>query len=388
MAAAARRARRLRIAADIAMRPTATRCEHAPADAVRAFVRRTRGLSLVEDAYGNLVVRYPARARPTAPPLVMVAHLDHPGFVVSDVSGAEVELEFRGGVALPHARPGTKLEFFARGGRLTGRGVLQRALGTEGSGPARLQGGIARVTRGVAPAGGFAMWALTPFAVRRGTIVGRALDDLLGVAAALATLDEVARERPRHAHVWALLTRAEEVGFHGTLAAIRARSVPKRARVLSLETSRALGHAPMGGGVIVRVGDARSLFDPPLMEALHREARSLAAEDAGFRFQRRLMDGGSCEATAFCAAGYRAGGVCVPLGNYHNMAGLDGGRKGIAAEEVRVADFDAEVDLLTRLASDSRRLRSGERASTAWLKPATNLATRLLAKEPLGKTRR
>lgn len=375
--------RRLRLAARIAACPTATRLEHAPSEAVREFVRRTRGLSLVEDAAGNLVVRYPARRRPRGTPLVLVAHLDHPGFVVTEVSGRDVELEFRGGVALEHARRGTPLEFFARGGRPAGRGVLERALGKDSPSGPRLAGGEARVTRGTAPADGFAMWALTPFAVRRGTIVGRALDDLLGVSAALATLAEVAAERPRDAHVVALLTRAEETGFHGTLAAIRERTVPRRARVLSLETSRALAHAPMGGGVIVRVGDARSLFDAALMGALHQEARTLAAEDRSFRFQRRLMDGGSCEATAFCAAGYRAGGLCVPLGNYHNMAGLDGGRKGIAAEEVRVADFAAEVDLLVRLAREPARLRAAERASTGWLAPAARASARMLVREPL-----
>lgn len=379
----ARASRRLRIAAAVASRPTATRLEHAPAQAVRDFVRRTRGLSLDRDEYGNLVVRYPARKRPSAPPLVMVAHLDHPGFAVMEAGAKEAELEFRGGVMLPHARPGTALEFFAKGGRLVGRGVLRKVDGKEGPGGARLAGGEARITSGRAAADGFAMWALTPFAVRRGIIVGRALDDLLGVAAALATMEEIARARPRGAHVWAVLTRAEETGFHGTLAAIRARTIPKRARVLSLETSRALPHAPMGGGVIVRVGDARSLFDAPLMHALHAEAKALAAADRKFRFQRRLMDGGSCEATAFCSAGYRAGGLCVPLGNYHNMKGLDGGPKGIAAEEVRVSDFDAEVDLLVRLATDAARLRAAERDADRWLKPAMTASSRMLAKEPL-----
>lgn len=153
--------------------------------------------------------------------------------------------------------------------------------------------------------------------------------------------------------------------------------------MLSLETSRALPHAPMGGGVIVRVGDARSLFDAPLMHALHAEAKALAAADRKFRFQRRLMDGGSCEATAFCSAGYRAGGLCVPLGNYHNMKGLDGGPKGIAAEEVRVSDFDTEVDLLVRLATDAARLRAVERDADRWLKPAMTASSRMLAKEPL-----
>ena len=62
---------------------------------------------------------------------------------------------------------------------------------------------------------------------------------------------------------------------------------------------------------------------------------------------RRLMDGGVCEASAFCAAGYRASGLCIALGNYHNAA--DDG-VGVAAEHVLVEDYLAEVGLLERLA--------------------------------------
>jgi putative aminopeptidase FrvX len=134
--------------------------------------------------------------------------------------------------------------------------------------------------------------------------------------------------------------------------------------------------------VIVRVGDARSIFHPPLTDVLFREARALAAEDASFRFQRRLMDGGSCEATAFCAAGYRAGGLCVPLGNYHNMRGLDGGRVGVGAEQVHVNDFASEVKLLVRLALRSSRLAALERAADDWLDAATARALRTLDAAP------
>ena len=371
----------LSIAKGLASRPTATCLEHAPAAWIRDFVRRRKALALSEDARGNLIVRYPAR-RPAAPPLVLVAHLDHPGFFVDRVTAKRAELTFRGGVRRRHARTGTRVEFFHPGDVTPiGQGVLTRVRRAE-RGPEWLGGGVARVVSGRAEAGGFAMWKLPPCEVRGRMIRGRALDDLLGATAALAALEEVARRRPRGVHVVGLFTRAEEVGFFGTLAAIRARSVPKDARILSLETSRALPTAPLGAGVIVRVGDARSLFHPPLMDVLFREARAMAAEDASFRFQRRLMDGGSCEATAFCAAGYRAGGLCVPLGNYHNMRGLDGGRAGIDAEQVHVDDFTSEVKLLVRLALRSAQLPALERTADDWLEAATTRALRTLDAAP------
>jgi endoglucanase len=42
------------------------------------------------------------------------------------------------------------------------------------------------------------------------------------------------------------------------------------------------------------------------------------------RHQRRVMDGGACEATAATAFGLTAIGISVPLGNYHNQ-GFEGG---------------------------------------------------------------
>jgi endoglucanase len=135
--------------------------------------------------------------------------------------------------------------------------------------------------------------------------------------------------------------------------------------------------------VIVRVGDARSLFDPRLMKVLHDAAAELAREQPGFAFQRRLMDGGSCEATAFCAAGYRAGGLALPLVNYHNMSGLDGGEPGIGPETIRVSDFAAEVRLLLRLAELSPRLPELERGAEAWIGDLTRTARKTLSAAPL-----
>ncbi|HET9887322.1 MAG TPA: hypothetical protein VFR10_07405, partial [bacterium] len=221
--------------------------------------------------------------------------------------------------------------------------------------------------RGRAQAGGFTMWDYPGWSLREGRIISRCIDDLLGAAAAFATLQEIQLRQLAGVQVWALFTRAEELGFFGAFEAIRLRTIPKMARVLSLETSRALSHAPQGGGVIVRVGDARSLFDPCVSAVLHDIAKGLAQEDPSFRFQRKLMDGGSCEATPFCAAGYHAGGVALPLGNYHNMSGLDAGKKGIGPEHVMRSDYLAMVKLLVRLAELSGDLPAREKATKSAL---------------------
>ena len=64
--------------------------------------------------------------------------------------------------------------------------------------------------------------------------------------------------------------------------------------------------------------------------------------------QRCLMDGGSCEATAFVGFGFRAGGLCLPLGNYHNI----GPGQRPRAEYVSVSDLEQLVTLTVTAASE------------------------------------
>lgn len=378
----------LRLARGVLSRPTAPFLEQAPAEHVRAFARE-RGLKLEEDRFGNLLVKYPGRGSRKSPPLVLVAHLDHPGFVVDRVEGEVAHLTFRGGVRRKHAKIGTKLDFYREGRNSPiGSGKLRSTSSRGGRRPGSLTGGTATITKGRAAAGGFTMWSFPAYRESGGRIVSRCCDDLMGVAAALATLDEMARRRPRGAHVWGWFTRAEEVGLFGAIAGVAGRVVPKDAWLLSLETSRALPHAPQGGGVIVRVGDAMSLFDPQVMGAMHQAAKELSQEDPSFTYQRRLMDGGGCEASAFCAAGYRAGGVALPLGNYHNMAGLDGGEAGIGPESVRTSDYLDEVKLLTRLGEHSGDLAALGDATRAWFAPALEKSRAALLAAPLGPPKR
>src|SRR5205814_3855018 len=112
------------------------------------------------------------------------------------------------------------------------------------------------------------------FAVRKGRIYGRACDDLVGVAAALATVIELKKSRAR-VNAIAAISRAEEVGFHGALALSRSRLLPKNALIISLETSRELPGVKMGKGVILRVGDRTSIFDSEAMRFLGEMAASL-----------------------------------------------------------------------------------------------------------------
>jgi endoglucanase len=144
-----------------------------------------------------------------------------------------------------------------------------------------------------------------------------------------------------------MLTRAEEVGLVGAIHAAKHETIPKGSLMLSIETSRQLPNARIGEGPIVRIGDRVTVFDRELSNAI-----SAAASRAGLRHQRKLMDGGGCEATAFGAYGYRSTGLCLALGNWHNRGNLEaveGGDLGAAVpmlEEISLDDFHGLVELL------------------------------------------
>jgi endoglucanase len=320
--------------------PTASGREDRVVAWVQSWARKRRNVEVQVDRTGNLVL---ARRgiKPGSQPIYFEAHMDHPSFVVERVlDDREVVAGFRGGV---------KLEFFEgspvvlhplRGKPHTGRVVslLNHETGTEVSaGIKRCRVRFDRSTP--ASVGDVLMWDVGPARIEKGLLHTPACDDVAGVAAALAAFDALGPKSP----VRVLLTRAEEMGFVGAIAAVKNRTIPRRARLVCLENSKSYAESPIGGGPIVRVGDLTSTFDPDLTYQAGRIAQTLAQKDAGFKWQRKLMPGGTCEASAFQSFGHTATCLCLPLGNYHNMNEATGR---IAAEVISVADFDGLVRLL------------------------------------------
>jgi endoglucanase len=207
--------------------------------------------------------------------------------------------------------------------RTTGKGAGRKVVSAEIAVPARV------------PRGAPGMWDLPDARIRNGRFYARACDDLVGVSALLCCLETLARTRAR-TEAYVLFTRAEEVGFVGAMAACRARTVPRRCVVVVIETSAERPHARMGDGPILRVGDKATTYHSPATRYCQAVAEALGKKDRSFAYQRRLMDGGTCESTAFGQLGYEATGICVALGNYHNMNTRTGR---VGSEYVSVADF-------------------------------------------------
>lgn len=299
---------------------------------------RRLGLDVRQDPYGNLLAtpgHLPAQ-RPDGsttsdhlPVIALVAHMDHPALEVSSTDPLTgVGLGGISGIALDAPEP---VSFITPGGVVHGR-----ALGRYDEGGATF---LRLEADGAVPAGAFGVWDLGAFRQDGDLLVGPAADDLGGCAAILATLAECQR-RELPVRVIGVFTRAEEVGLVGATLVARQELVPKDAIVISLETSRALPGADIGGGPVIRVGDASTAFHHQGEGLLRRAAARLRQANPTTRIQRQLMYGGTCEATAFVTAGYLATGIAFPLGNYHN-----GGPDGRAAPE-----YIHRQDLLTGVA--------------------------------------
>lgn len=243
--------------------PTAPMFESAVREEIKHQLSDIQGLKLQVDSYGNLIAWYGGER----PKYAFVAHMDHPGWQL---------------------RP------------------TRRFLGAV---PADLQ------DKGqVQDFGDFGMWDLPASRLDGERLYSRACDDLIGCATIIATLRTLS-ERASTGLVAGVFTRAEEVGFIGAIHLARSKLLASDATIISLETSKEIPPAKMGAGPIIRVGDRTSIFDPQTTDLFVEVAKNEKIE-----FQRCLMPGGTCEATAFQLYGYRSAALCIALGNYHNCA--------------------------------------------------------------------
>jgi endoglucanase len=337
--------------------PTAAGREQRVVAWIEAWVaKRKRGLAVRRDRSGNLVISCRKRGGGAAArPIYFTAHLDHPAFVVREVRDSRtLELEFRGSVHDPYFE-NARIEVFDAAGDVHPAHVVALDAGAQPF--RRVVARLARPAPRVAP-GDVGRWRFPrelPI-VRGDRIETHACDDLAGAAAALAAID-VLRSAPDAGHVGVLFTRAEEIGFVGAIAACRNGTVPRTARLICLENSRSFGDSPIGAGPIVRVGDRLSVFDPALTNRVAAVMEVHARAHPEFRWQRKLMPGGTCEATAFAAYGWSSTCLCLPLGNYHNMVDIDGVVGGkrparVGPEFVSLADFHGLIEMLVVLATE------------------------------------
>jgi putative aminopeptidase FrvX len=346
---------------------------------VADWAKQRRGIELKADKTGNLLLTFKrtGTTKATGKPIVIVAHMDHPAFVIDEVhSPREVSACFRGGVRPAYFDDAKATFHTADDEPVHGRAIQinkPRQGKTVFAPFYRLRFQLSKSAD--LQVGDIGRWRMGPQRIARDLFHTPACDNLASVAAALCMLDVLLTTRGgRASDVRVLLTRAEEVGLIGSIAACKNKSVPKSSRVIVLETSRSMIESPIGAGPIVRVGDRLSTYNPDLTASIAHVAEQLALEDKKFTFQRKLMAGGSCEATVFCAYGYTASSICLPLGHYHNQGDLDAveaGRNQKPAkadlEYISIGDFHKYVQLLAETAMHLGRAPSvKDRLAKVW----------------------
>ena len=350
----------LTVLQDLLTQPTAPFHEEWVAARVRAYLREW-DVPFSLDEGGNIIARY--QRGPACRPLILMAHMDHPGFTISGRGGpgdAHWTAVLEGGVAAACFDRQVPVRIYPRTDRilpvpLPGR-VVSYAVDTAlrvVTLHMKLESEAAAAS--VQP-GDFGVWDLTDFELRDDIIHARAIDDLAGCAAMLLVLRRAAREG-WPTELYAVFTRAEEVGLVGAEIVLRGSALPREGYIVSLEASKALPGALQGSGPVIRTGDRLTTFSQEAELVLKAAAQRLGsdvwpaapgmrAEGATTKVQRQLMSGGRCEASAAVMLGYQATGLAFPLGNYHNVA--EGSV--LAPENIHADDFLTGVALLSEAA--------------------------------------
>ncbi len=309
-----------------------------------------------EDPIGNVVVgvaskkEYLAKIqkKTSEPARLFIAHMDHPGFHgVRWLDEKKLFVKWFGGSPTQHLE-GAKV-WLADDAGWAGEGRLSKvkmvaSKGAVKEGAVTLLKSEARRKTTLANSlyGGFGF--RKPVWKQGKLVYTKAADDLIGAGSiAWLAIQLQKKKSPLRNNFIGLLSRAEEVGFIGTIGHLDLGWLAQAERpvvCVSLETSRTLPGAIVGKGPVVRLGDKATVFDPGAIEVL----TSIAAKKLPRKYQRRIMDGGTCEATAATTFGIRSLGISVPLGNYHNQSFEGGpdsrGKLGPAPEFVHSDDIE------------------------------------------------
>ena len=324
------------------------------------------------DDHGNMVIGVGDKGsykkllsqKSRVPLRVMMAHTDHPGFHGSRwVDDSTLAIKWLGGSPKKYLH--NAQVWLADDHQVYGHARLKQVvLASHGfsidTAHVKIPKSLVGTVRRVSAKRLFGGFSFSSDCNRKGSLLyTRAADDLVGVYCIVETALRLfeGSKRKRKTSFVGLLTRGEEVGFVGAIAHFKSFAYQAMKRPLvcvSLEASRTLPGAEIGKGPVVRLGDRRTVFSANPLQAL----TNLAEQHIKDEYQRRIMDGGSCEASATTMLGLPTVGISIPLGNYHNE-GYEGGPdcrgdRGSAPEFVHIKDIERMLSLCVAIAEDDQ----------------------------------
>ncbi|MFZ5855854.1 MAG: M42 family metallopeptidase [Chloroflexota bacterium] len=269
------------------------------------------------DALGNLIARKGKKAK-DGKRIMLAAHLDEVGVIVSHVDARGfARISPLGGFA-PHRKVGMRVRF------LNGaRGVigLERDAEQKERVPGMDRffidtGARNQVSNPPVKVGDVAVFD-AEFQDLGDRIIGRALDDRIGVALLIESLTRLKSGRNE---IWYVFTVQEEVGARGAGPASYGIDPEIGLAVdvtIANDTPNTRQRNPLalGGGPAIKLKDAGVVADPRLVEMLTR-----AAEENRIPHQFEIAEGVASDARAMqlTGLGAQAGGIAIPLRYLHS----------------------------------------------------------------------
>lgn len=290
------------------------------------------------DEHGNLLLQYrPGKTRKAG--FCFQAHMDHPGFVFTRMTGKNRGTAEVHGSIPPKSR-GASVRFFPAP---DSRGIPAR-ITTVRKEKKRIVRVFLHLNDSIPPKTP-GMLDIPPFQTRGNRVFSRGHDDTLGTAVLVCVLEQAVSGRWKQPFD-ILLTRAEEAGLVGAILSAQSGSLSLPLDIITIEMPRETGDMKMGKGVVCRAGDALGIFNDKLTGYILHVAAQCRKTDSGFHHQFRLAHNGRTEASIFSLYGHRTAAVCLAIRNGHNT----GPDQSPSPEIADKRDLRAMLTLLERIA--------------------------------------
>ncbi|MBT3181907.1 MAG: M28 family peptidase [Deltaproteobacteria bacterium] len=293
-------------------------------------------LDVSEDMAGNVIVNYSGGSKSG---ITFSAHMDHPGFEIIQAKGMDGTAALWGRVDVKFFSGSKVIVHTADGPCKATIGKLLTGKSSNGKPCFQIK------AKSEMSKGDFGHYDIPYIKFSDDRISALAADNLMGVSSILELMTRLVAKKAK-VNVTGFFTRAEEAGFLGAFAAMESESVSKKNPLIVMECSSAPGgKVDIGGGPVIRSGDAQSSYNPEVEAWLIASANMVLKKNKKFKHQRALLKGGRCEACVYISEEYLVGGIALPLGNYHNH-----GPKSYAPEYISANDYSDMILLMEELA--------------------------------------